>query len=66
VFCAALVCFQFWFVTFWQKEIGKKADCKMLVKLLTSGVNFINVFARFFRTKFWRQSQNLTRKAAKM
>jgi len=28
-------------------------------------VNFINVFARFFRTKFWRQSQNVTRKAAK-
>ncbi len=36
----------------------------MLMKL-TQGVNFINVFARFLRTKFWRQSQNVTRKAAK-
>ena len=29
------------------------------------GVNFINIYARIFCTKFWRQSQNVTRKAAK-
>ncbi len=29
------------------------------------GVNFINIYARVFRTKFWRQSRNVTRKAAK-
>jgi hypothetical protein len=27
-------------------------------------VNFINIYARIFRTKFWRQSQNVIRKAA--
>jgi len=27
------------------------------------GVNFINVYVRIFRTKFWRQSQNVTRKS---
>ncbi len=26
-----------------------------------NGVNFINIYARVFRTKFWRQSQNVTR-----
>jgi len=31
----------------------------------TPGVNFINIYARVFCTKFWRQSQNVTRKAAK-
>jgi hypothetical protein len=34
-------------------------------KALPLGVNFINIFAHNFRTKFWRQSQNVTRKAAK-
>ncbi len=29
------------------------------------GVNFINIGARFFSMKFWRQSQNVTREAAK-
>jgi len=29
------------------------------------GVNFINIYACIFRTKFWRQSRNVTRKAAK-
>ncbi len=28
-------------------------------------VNFINIYAHVFCTKFWRQSQNVTRKAAK-
>jgi len=28
-------------------------------------VNFINIYARVFRTNFWRQSQNVIRKAAK-
>jgi len=32
VFCAAFMCLQFGFVTFWQKEIGTKAVRKMLVK----------------------------------
>jgi hypothetical protein len=31
----------------------------------STGVNFINIYGRIFRTKFWRQSQNVTRKAAK-
>ncbi len=35
----------------------------MLMKL-TPSVNFINIYARVFRTKFWRQSQNVIRKAA--
>jgi len=29
------------------------------------GVNYINIYACIFCTKFWRQSQNITRKAAK-
>jgi hypothetical protein len=32
---------------------------------LTPSVNFINVFRAFFSHKFSRQSQNVTRKAAK-
>jgi len=32
---------------------------------LILGVNFINIYARVFCTKFWRQSRNITRKAAK-
>jgi len=36
----------------------------MLVKS-TPGVNFTNILCVQFCTKFWRQSQNLTRKAAK-
>ncbi len=36
----------------------------MLMKL-TPTVNFINIYAYIFWTKFWRQSQNVTRKAAK-
>ncbi len=33
VFCAALMCLQFGFVIFWQKDFGTKAAHKMLVKL---------------------------------
>ncbi len=29
------------------------------------GVNFINIQAHIFLTKFWRKSRNITRKAAK-
>ncbi len=36
----------------------------MLMKL-TLAVNFINIYVRIFCTKFWCQSQNVTRKAAK-
>ncbi len=43
---------------------GVKAACGTLMKL-TPTVNFINIYARVFRTKFWRQSQNVIRKAAK-
>jgi hypothetical protein len=32
-FCAALMCLQFGFVIFWQKDFGAKAAHKMLVKL---------------------------------
>ena len=35
VFWTAYMCFQFQFAFFWQKEIGKKAAHKMLVKLTT-------------------------------
>jgi len=34
-------------------------------KVRRQGVNFINIYARVFRMKLWRQSQNVTRKAAK-
>jgi len=34
-FCAAFLYLQFGFVHFWQKNIGAKAACKMLVKLTT-------------------------------
>jgi hypothetical protein len=36
VFCAALMCLQFWFVIFWQKDLGAKAAHKLLV-ILTPG-----------------------------
>ncbi len=29
------------------------------------GVNFINIYAPIFRTEFWHQSRNVSRKAAK-
>jgi hypothetical protein len=32
-FCAAFMCLQFGFVSFWQKDFGAKAAHKMLVKL---------------------------------
>ncbi len=32
VFCATFMCLQFGFVIFWQKDFGKKAANKMLVK----------------------------------
>ncbi len=34
------------------------------LKYVIHAVNFINIYARVFRTKFWRQSQNVIRKAA--
>ncbi len=34
-------------------------------KTSNSAVNFINIYALVFLTKFWRQSLNVTRKAAK-
>jgi hypothetical protein len=47
VLCQAFMCLQFVFVIFKQKEIGVKADCKMLAKL-TTGVNFTNVLQAAF------------------
>jgi hypothetical protein len=38
-FCAAFMCLQFVFVMFWQKDFGRKAANKMLVKL-TPGHQF--------------------------
>ena len=35
VFCVAFLYLHVMFVIFWQKEMGKKAACKMLVKLTT-------------------------------
>jgi len=35
VLCAAFLLLQFGFVIFWQKNSGKKAACKMLMKLTT-------------------------------
>ena len=46
VFGAAFLCLQVGFVIFWQKKIGAKAACKMLVKL-TQGL------FKFFRIAFW-------------
>ncbi len=43
LFCAALMCLQFWFVIFWQKDFGAKAVYKMLVKL-TPGANVIKQY----------------------
>ena len=37
VFCAVFLCLRYGFVIFLQKEIGAKADRKMLVKLTTTG-----------------------------
>jgi hypothetical protein len=60
-FCAAFL----HFVLFGWKNIVLKAAHKISVKL-TTGVNFINIYARVFLYKFRRQSQkNVTRKAAK-
>jgi hypothetical protein len=39
---AAFMYLQLGFVIFWKKEIGTKADLKMLVKLII-GVNFTNI-----------------------
>jgi len=47
VFCTAFLLIQFGFVIFWQKNVGAKAVCKMLVKL-TTGVNFINILRAAF------------------
>jgi len=41
-----------------------KAASKTLVKS-TPAANFINIYGCIFRTKFWGQSQNVTRKASK-
>jgi len=54
VFGTALRCLQFGFVIFWEKDVGAKAACKMLVKL-TPVVNFINILCAHFVTIFWCQ-----------
>jgi hypothetical protein len=36
-FCTAIMCLQFGFVNFWQKDFGEKAAHKMLVKLTSGG-----------------------------
>ncbi len=36
VLCAAFLQLQFGFIIFWQKNIGAKAACKMLMKLTTA------------------------------
>jgi len=41
------------------------AEMENIEEMMRRGLNFTNIFARFFRTKFWCQSQNVTRKAAK-
>jgi len=46
VICAAFMCLQNGFVTFWQKEISAKAAYKMLVKLTPC----IDVAALLMRT----------------
>ncbi len=46
VFCAALMCLQFGFVIFWQKDFGTKAAHKMLAKLTPEDIE--NVILRFF------------------
>ncbi len=43
VHCAPIICLQFGFVIFWQKDLGAKAAHKMLVKL-TPGACTIKLF----------------------
>ncbi len=54
----------FWLRYFFAQNIFVKGECKMLLKL-TRAVNFINIYARVFCTKFWRQSQNVLEKLPK-
>ncbi len=42
-FCAAFMCLQFGFVTFWLKDFGTKDAHKMLVKLTTEWQNGKNL-----------------------
>ncbi len=44
VLFAAFLCLQFVFILFWQKERGKKAGCKMFVKLTTHRCQFHHHF----------------------
>jgi len=37
VFCKDFLYLRFGFVNFWQKNIGSKAACKILVKIATAG-----------------------------
>jgi hypothetical protein len=50
VLCAFFLYIQFGFVIFWQKNIGAKAACKMLLKL-TADVNFTNILQAAFLSK---------------
>ncbi len=50
VFCAAIMCLQFGFVIFLQKDFGAKDAHKMLVKL-TPGVNFTIIVRAAFLYK---------------
>ncbi len=49
----------------WLQQGVLLIDVALTVNAYKPGVNFINIFARFLCTKFWRKSQNVTRKAAK-
>ena len=49
-FCAAFLYLQFVFVIFWQKEIGAKAACKVLVKLTSFCTHTFSCFLILFRT----------------
>jgi len=47
MFCAAFLKLQFGFVIFWQKNIGAKAACKMLMTL-TKKLNFVHFLQAVF------------------
>ncbi len=66
VFCAICFCIQFLLLIFWQKEIGAKAACKMLLKFTSCNFAYnkkwpffwnlpsisSTFYTRVFRTKF--------------
>ncbi len=51
--------------SYWHSSLSVKHKSWPLHQVECTGVNFINIYVRIFRTKFWRQSQNVIRKAAK-